>query len=92
MIKQLLFVTALFVCSVAQAQTYTEIGGIVFGSDGTTATTIGNTTFVDKADGSWSTVNRVGNTTFINGQHHFYQWERWKFFYHQPDRGHDHYK
>jgi 3-deoxy-D-arabino-heptulosonate 7-phosphate (DAHP) synthase len=67
-------------CAVAQT-TFTTIGNITFGSDGSTATTIGGTTFVTGASpviyqslGSTapaknaavsSTVQKIGNITFI---------------------------
>jgi hypothetical protein len=67
-------------CAVAQT-TFTTIGNITFGSDGSTATTIGGTTFVTGASpvvfqalgstlpakkaNTSSTVQKIGNITFI---------------------------
>jgi len=80
--KALLLAGALVLgpCAVAQT-TFTTIGDITFGSDGSTATTIGGTTFVSGASpviyqslGSTvpaknaavsSTVQKIGNITFI---------------------------
>ena len=71
---------ALGQCAVAQT-TFTTIGDITFGSDGSTATTIGGTTFVSgaspviyqslgstlpaKSATTSSTVQKIGNITFV---------------------------
>ena len=59
--------TMLTLSTLALSQvTYTTIGDITFGSDGSTAQTIGGTTFINSSAGVTSTINKVGNVKFIN--------------------------
>ena len=57
--------TMLTLSTLALSQvTYTTIGDIAFGSDGSAAQKIGGTTFINKGDGSSSTAVKIGGTTF----------------------------
>ena len=65
----LIISTMLTLSTFASAQTtYTKIGGITFGSDGTSSTInkVGNTTFINSSTGSTTTIQEIGNILFTN--------------------------
>ena len=50
--------------SYKERRSYTHSGNNTFGSDGSTATTIGGSTFIRNSDGSTQTCTTVGSSTF----------------------------
>ena len=45
---------------------YSTYGNTTYGPDGSTATTYGNTTYLNSPDGGTATCSRYGNQTFCN--------------------------